>query len=276
MSAPVTEAHRATAHRVNRAETNEEGAEAIADSEARVVAAAVVTLEARITSDEELFHDIRMKLTAACGDPYKLHDEALDAIITERDRLRAEVERLTAKIANQADRIRYLEGATNHATGTPLSQAIARAERAEAEVKRLGHLEAVLRSSAADMTAGSITAGGVADLRAENERLRRAYVRPDDIRAQLESANARAERAEVELANIRALADRRNERDHSQDTTHQLVAALDQAIDIAQAELAAERARLDWLESSAATELQFEGGWIDRAAIDAAMKEGAK
>ena len=43
----------------------------------------------------------------------------------------------------------------------------------------------------------------------------------------------------------------------------------------AEAELATERARLDWLESSAATELQSERGWIDRAAIDAAMKEGA-
>jgi hypothetical protein len=52
----------------------------------------------------------------------------------ERDSLRAEVERLTTKIGNQADRIRYLEGATNHATGTPLSQAIARAEKAEAEL----------------------------------------------------------------------------------------------------------------------------------------------
>jgi hypothetical protein len=52
----------------------------------------------------------------------------------DRRRLRAEVERLTAKIGNQADRIRYLEGATNHATGTPLSQAIARAEKAEAEL----------------------------------------------------------------------------------------------------------------------------------------------
>ena len=44
---------------------------------------------------------------------------------------------------------------------------------------------------------------------------------------------------------------------------------------ILERELAAERARLDWLESAAATELQSERGWIDRAAIDAAMKEGA-
>lgn len=49
---------------------------------------------------------------------------------------------------------------------------------------------------------------------------------------------------ERELADIRALANRRNKRDHSQDTTHQLVAALDQALDIAQAELATERARI--------------------------------
>jgi hypothetical protein len=47
----------------------------------------------------------------------------------------------------------------------------------------------------------------VADLRAENERLRRAYVRPDDIRAQLESAIARAERAEADLATERARLD---------------------------------------------------------------------
>jgi chromosome segregation ATPase len=52
----------------------------------------------------------------------------------EASRLRAELERLTTKIGNQADRIRYLEGAINHATGTPLSKANARAERAEAEI----------------------------------------------------------------------------------------------------------------------------------------------
>jgi hypothetical protein len=65
----------------------------------------------------------------------------------ERDSLRAEVERLTTKIGNQADRIRYLEGATNHATGngtaertrssTPLSQAIALTEKAEDIIRSL-------------------------------------------------------------------------------------------------------------------------------------------
>jgi chromosome segregation ATPase len=92
------------------------------------------------------------------------------------------------------------------------------------------------------------------------------------FKARAERANARAERAEAELANIRALANRRNKQDHSHDTTHQLVASLDQSLDIVQAELASERARLDWLEDH---------GWVTgepcgRVAIDAAMKEDAK
>jgi hypothetical protein len=94
---------------------------------------------------------------------------------------------------------------------------------------------------------------------------------------------ARAERAEAELANIRALANRRNKRDHAQDTTHQLVAALDQALDIAQAELAAERARLDWLRDNVEEiyskdqhGIVYLSGDNIRAGIDAAMKEGAK
>lgn len=122
--ATVTEAHRAlvkSCMNIQHPAVFNSAAQLIADSEARVVAAAVVTLEARITSDEELFHDIRMKLTAACGDPYKLHDEALDAIITERDRLRAEVERLIAQRDNLLKPMR--------------DEAIARAELAEAELE---------------------------------------------------------------------------------------------------------------------------------------------
>ena len=169
----------------------------------------------------------------------KMEDGIAVKVQATIDGLRAEVERLKAKISNQADRIRYLEGATNHATGTPLSQAIARAEEAEHDCRVLS--------------------------------------------CQLTDAQA-------ELDGIRALADRRNKRDHSQDTAHPLVAALDQALDIAQAELAdlkannrfqrghsagyaeakadceaelaAERARLDWLE-------------YDRDTLDAMMKKDA-
>src|SRR6185437_11856974 len=45
----------------------------------------------------------------------------------------AELVSLRQKVANQAERIRYLEGATNHASGTPLSKA----ERDNASLRRL-------------------------------------------------------------------------------------------------------------------------------------------
>ena len=295
MSAQVTEAHRELACTLTgRHYSISEAAELIADSEARVVAAAVVTLEARITSDEELFHDIRMKLTAACGDPYKLHDEALDAIIAERDQLRAEVERLKKQIKDD-----------NRSYGCELRDPYGTIwEQATKDHDRAGKAERAL-AELREWQAGVIA----------NERLHHA---------ELKEALARAEKVESELANIRALANRRNKRDHSQDTTHQLVAALDQALDIAQAELAAckeslhlangtanlalvhrdaaeaelatERARLDWLDSlspgdawgiyrsSAQQNANLHAGDPRtlrklpgiRAAIDAAMKEDAK
>ena len=111
----------------------------------------------------------------------------------------------------------------------------------------------------------------------------------DAIKSILNEEKARAERAEAELDGIRALADRRNKRYHAEDTTHQLVAALDQALDIAQAELAQfrelaiERARLDWLEENANDIMKYNCRsyiWFAhqniRAAIDAAMKEDTK
>ena len=95
-------------------------------------------------------------------------------------------------------------------------------------------------------------------LRAENERLRRAYVRPDDIRAQLESAIARAERAEDNLAALEQCHD---------DNCRGVAKIAD--------DLAAERARLDWLESPAGMDWQWQAG-ITRATIDAKMQKGAK
>ena len=41
-------------------------------------------------ADFEIFHQMRVKLTAACGDPYKLNDEALDAVLAELALLRTE------------------------------------------------------------------------------------------------------------------------------------------------------------------------------------------
>ena len=208
MSAPVTEAHRELAYAILFATEYgpagpNETAQLIADSEAK----ACDQLRAEVAWWKN-WHD----------ENEKMEDGIAVKVQATIDGLRAEVERLKAKISNQAYRIRCLEGATNHATGTPLSQ-----------------------------------------------------------------ANARAERAEAELDGIRALADRRNKRYHVEDTTHQLVAALDQALDIAQAELATERARLDWLEENAGDIHRYNSSkylWFAhqnlRAAIHTAMKEGAK
>jgi chromosome segregation ATPase len=49
--------------------------------------------------------------------------------------LERELAAAQAKIANQSDRIRYLEGATNHAIGTPLSQAHAKIAALEAQLE---------------------------------------------------------------------------------------------------------------------------------------------
>lgn len=72
------------------------------------------------------------------------------------DKLRKELEEAKTKIDRQAERIRYLEGATNHATGTPLSKAAAENEqlRREGQTKmtemahRIAQLEADIQQRA--------------------------------------------------------------------------------------------------------------------------------
>jgi hypothetical protein len=111
----------------------------------------------------------------------------------------------------------------------------------------------------------------VVDLRSEVSALK---VEVADDAIALRDMMRERDAAEAELANIRALANRRNKQDHSQDTTHQLVASLDQSLDIVQAELAVERARLDFIINICAYGSFYRAE--SRAAIDAAMKEGAK
>jgi fused signal recognition particle receptor len=111
----------------------------------------------------------------------------------DRRRLRAEVERLTAKIGNQADRIRYLEGATNHATGTPLSKAIARAEKAEAAFADPHTLHAhCLRT---------LTEGQIAHL--FGERMTAIVNRAEKAEAEL--AEAKVERETIAQSSLRSL-----------------------------------------------------------------------
>ena len=111
----------------------------------------------------------------------------------DRRRLRAEVERLTTKIGNQADRIRYLEGAINHATGTPLSKAIARAEKAEAAFADPHTLHAhCLRT---------LTEGQIAHL--FGERMTEIVNRAEKAEAEL--AEAKVERETVAQSSLRSL-----------------------------------------------------------------------
>ena len=135
-------------------------------------------------------------------------------------------------------------------------------------------------------------------LRAENKRLRRAYVWTDDIRAQLELVTARAEAAEtVALAKWNGAFERalkaEAERDHLQAQLRALTLIcgtndankfetwIDRAnarAERAEAELATERARLDsgQILLTVAGERVWHCGVDLRAAIDAAMKEDAK
>ena len=166
----------------------------------------------------------------------------------ERDQLRAEVERLKKQIKD--DNLSY-GCELRDPYGTIWEQATkdhdraGKAERALAELRewqagvianeRLHHAErkdAIARAESAESQLHAL-------------RLICGTTDADKFSTWVDRANTRAEKAESELAGIRALANRRNKRDHSEDTTHQLVAALDQALDIAQAELAATKSTLD-------------------------------
>lgn len=273
MSAPVTEAHHKLAQSINKRWCSyDDAAQLIADSEA----AATAELRA-------VFPQILAALgNGACCAP-DVSVEFIQSIPNEVAgvvaQLRADVEQwelaFQEQYAQAESAERELELRKRFTSRTAIAEH--RAERAEAEVDRLRHLEAVLRSSAADMTAGSITAGGVADLRAENERLRRAYVRPDDIRAQLESAVARAESAEREVERLKS------------DGAASAFITMSCRASHAEAELAKERARLDWMDNYgyenganvnewaiALPENQKSNTRNLRAAIDAAMKDDLK
>ncbi len=71
-------------------------------------------------------------------------DSLRDALVRSEfaRQLERELAAAQAKIANQSERIRYLEGATNHAIGTPLSQAHAKIAELEQDKARLDWIEA--------------------------------------------------------------------------------------------------------------------------------------
>ena len=119
----------------------------------------------------------------------------LAAITAERDQLRSEVERLNAIGSWSHTCIHHTDEERKAWVACPCC-AIARAERAEAEVKRLGHLEAVLRSCAFDKdgTAWKTVCGWWS----------KKY---DAVERQMSDNATRAELADAELATERARLD---------------------------------------------------------------------
>ena len=242
-AAQVTEAHLRLANQlVSSPPSPLVLATLIADSEAKATA--------QLRADRDYNHECINRLASATGTLGEKSERVVEGALSTIDQLRAEVERLKPYVSKA---VLTDEGTMpcSPMVAVKFNEETARAERAEAKLNE-SRYETV---------------------KAAQEGLRECI---------------RAERAEAELANIRALADRRNKRDHSADTNHQLVAALDQALDIAQAELAAERARLDWViekiladsRRGLARALGHKGDMeqvvLDRAAIDAAMKEEIK
>jgi hypothetical protein len=242
MSAPITEAHRELAHEIVFHMVHENGdkaAQLIADSEAKAVVEIAMVAAA----------------SADCNVSLRL----------ERDQLRAKLEVANHSIVSYLlyntlkEKHDKLSAEAYDTDGTPwktvcgwwskkydaverqMCENAARAERAEAEVQRLK----------SDGAASAFIAMSCRASRAETDRNNlRADL--DAIKAILTEEKARAERAEAELAD--------------------------------------ERARLDWLEDNSVCyhvciDRQPDGYSIHnsppspgsvRAAIDAAMKEGAK
>ena len=99
-------------------------------------------LERELTAAREEIENLKFICKCESESSIEAHD-ILKAVTEQRDGLRSGIDyasdqltRVTEqrdkalqKIKNQAERIAYLEGATNHATGTPLSKAIEQRDR---------------------------------------------------------------------------------------------------------------------------------------------------
>ena len=226
--------------------------------------------------------------TPTCGELSCDECNARTAALTaDRDQLRAEVE---------------LDEALQLATERSLKNAIARAERAEAEVQRLKADGAA--SAFVDMACRASRAETDRDqLRAEVERLRsdrdcekRLRKDAEELREDAIARAARAERAEAEVSKLTDALDMMRDEfmriiacpgcnAEIEDLANRAQLKLIQRVpvitqrDRAETELAKERARLDWLESDAGVDWQWNdagGGIVFRAKIDAAMKEETK
>ena len=207
-------------------------------AEAHRHASALTTERDQLRADRDYNHECINRLASATGTLGEKSEKIVDVALSTIEQLRSEVESLH-RIANAIEKAGKEQGA--------------RAERAEAEVAGIRALadRRNKRDHSADTTHQLVVALdqaldiAQAELAATKSTLDEEVNCAEKAEHEVVRQYARAERAEAELAGIRALADRRNKRDHAQDTTHQLVAALDQALDIAQANLAADAAKTE-------------------------------
>jgi len=102
----------------------------IAVTEQRDGIEAKLRIELRGHPDSELWGEAGLiAATMRCVDAINEVTEQRDELAEDRAKWIEYAERGLMKIDAQAERIRYLEGATNHANGTPLTKAIEQRDR---------------------------------------------------------------------------------------------------------------------------------------------------
>jgi len=211
-------------------------------AEANRHASALTTERNQLRADRDYNHECINRLASATGTLGEKSEKIVDVALSTIEQLRAEVKELKAR---KRAAIASWDEERQRALRESGRVVELRAELAAAKLfldKEIDCAEVVEAALAHQYARAE---GAEAALKLLREWQREVIQNANAHHAERRQAIARAESAEVELANIRALANRRNKRDHAQDTTHQLVAALDQALDIAQAKLAADAAKTE-------------------------------
>lgn len=97
------------------------------------------------------------------------------------EKAEAEKNRLCERVRNQAERIRYLEGATNHATGTPLSAAEKRVKELESQLSLAQH-HASGRWGEYDRALVRVRALAAENAKLQEDKARLDWVQADTVR----------------------------------------------------------------------------------------------
>jgi len=149
--------------------------------------------------------------------------------------------------------------------------------RATAELRDSLALEQDMGNAAYDELRGDADElrGDVVRLTAERDQLRAKAQRFQRLEAFTNTAAAELKSGLITFGGIAGLRAERDELSAKVERLDRAAGAIGEAFGKAEAELAAERARLDWLESDAGVDWQWSSTTltIRRASIDAAIKE---